>query len=228
MKNLLEFFKEEEISLNDFLKVTKMVAFKLLIFIVVSLIFNVTCDGIKDYLLIPRNAEIAHNFVICAFIAYVAQAFVWDYIVNHSKDPEEWIGFHVVAYKIVTAILYIAAAIAFTYVYSGTTDHFIMIFAVASGVIMIINAFISAVQHVQYDRQQEKSKEKESTGLSINNKEVFYGDKVCTSDGVIYYVVKSVIYCKPTLCKVTERHWVADPWKFERMIKNHELFLIEN
>lgn len=101
MKNLLEFFKEEEISLNDFLKVTKMVAFKLLIFIVVSLIFNVTCDGIKDYLLIPRNAEIAHNFVICAFIAYVAQAFVWDYIVNHSKDPEEWIGFHVVAYKIV-------------------------------------------------------------------------------------------------------------------------------
>lgn len=173
MKNLLEFFKEEEISLNDFLKVTKMVAFKLLIFIVVSLIFNVTCDGIKDYLLIPRNAEIAHNFVICAFIAYVAQAFVWDYIVNHSKDPEEWIGFHVIAYKIVTAILYIAAAIAFTYVYSGTTDHFIMIFAVASGVIMIINAFISAVQHVQYDRQQEKSKEKESTGLSINNKEVF-------------------------------------------------------
>lgn len=216
------------ILINNGLKVTKMVAFKLLIFIVVSLIFNVTCDGIKDYLLIPRNAEIAHNFVICAFIAYVAQAFVWDYIVNHSKDPEEWIGFHVVAYKIVTAILYIAAAIAFTYVYSGTTDHFIMIFAVASGVIMIINAFISAVQHVQYDRQQEKSKEKESTGLSINNKEVFYGDKVCTSDGVIYYVVKSVIYQKPTLCKENERYWVADPWKFEHMIKNHELSLIEN
>ena len=227
MKNLLEFFKEEEISLNDFLKVTKMVAFKLLIFIVVSLILYVTCDGIKDYLLIPRNAEIAHNFVICAFIAYVAQAFVWDYIVNQSKYPEERRGCHVVAYKIVTAILYIAAAIAFTYVYSGTTDHFIMIIAVASGVIMIINAFISAVQHVQYDRQQEKSKEKESTGLSINNKEVFYGDKVCTSDGGIYYVVKSVIYCKPTLCKMTERHWVADPWKFERMIKNHELSLIE-
>ncbi len=228
MAKLLEFFKEEEISLSDFLKVTKMVAFKLLIFIVVSLIFNVTCDEIKDYLLIPRNAEIAHNFVIYAFIAYVAQAFLWNHIVNHSKRPEEWIGFHVVAYKIVTAILYIAAAIAFTYVYSGTTDYFIMVFAIASGVIMIINAFISAVQHVQYDRQKEKSKEKEPTGLSINNKEVFYGDKVCTSDGVVYYVVKSVIYCKPTLCKITERHWVADPWKFERLIKNHELSLIEN
>lgn len=228
MVKLLELFKNEEISLNDFLKAVKMVAFKLLIFIIVSLVFNVSCDGIKDYLLKPRNAEIAHNFIICAFITYVVQAFAWDYAVNRSENPEGWIGFHVVAYKIVTAILYIAAAIAFTYVYSGTTDHFIMIFAVASGVIMIINAFISAVQHVQYDRQQEKSKEKESTGLSINNKEVFYGDKVCTSDGVIYYVVKSVIYCKPTLCKMTERHWVADPWKFVRMIKNHELSLIEN
>lgn len=228
MAKLLEFFKEEEISLSDFLKASKTIAFKLLIFIVASLIFNISCDEIKDYLLIPRNAEIAHNFIICAFIAYVAQAFLWNHIVNHSKRPEEWIGFHVVAYKIVTAILYIAAAIAFTYVYSGTTDYFIMTFAVASGVIIIINAFISAVQHVQYDRQQKKSKEKESTGLSINNKEVFYGDKVCTSDGVIYYVVKSVIYCKPTLCKITERHWVADPWKFERIIKNHELSLIEN
>lgn len=228
MKNLLEFFKEEEISLNDFLKVTKMVAFKLLIFIVVSLIFNVTCDGIKDYLLIPRNAEITHIFIICAFIAYIAQAFAWDYIVNHSKDPEEWISFHVVAYKLVTAILYIAAAIAFTYVYSGTTDHFIMIFAIASGVIMIINALISAVQHVQYDRQKEKSKEKEPTGMSIGNKRVFYGDKVCTSDGVVYYVAKCIIYQKPTLCKENEHYWVADPWKFERMIKNHELSLIEN
>lgn len=228
MVKLLELFKNEEISLNDFLKAVKMVAFKLLIFIIVSLIFNISCDGIKDYLLKPRNAEITHIFIICAFIAYIAQAFAWDYIVNHSKDPEEWISFHVVAYKLVTAILYIAAAIAFTYVYSGTTDHFIMIFAIASGVIMIINALISAVQHAQYDRQKEKSKEKEPTGMSIGNKRVFYGDKVCTSDGVVYYVAKCIIYQKPTLCKENERYWVADPWKFERMIKNHELSLIEN
>jgi len=228
MKNLLEVFKNEEVSLNDFLKASKTIAFKLLIFIAASLIFNISCDEIKDYLLIPRNAEIAHNFIICAFIAYVAQAFLWNHIVNHSKKPEEWIGFHVVAYKLVTAILYIAAAIAFTYVYSGTTDHFIMIFAIASGVIMIINAFISAVQHVQYDRQKKKSKEKEPTGMSIGNKRVFYGDKVCTSDGVVYYVAKCIIYQKPTLCKENERYWVADPWKFEHMIKNHELSLIEN
>lgn len=228
MVKLLELFKNEEISLNDFLKAVKMVAFKLLIFIIVSLIFNMSCDGIKDYLLKPRNAEIAHNSIICASIAYVVQAFAWNFVVNHSENPEGWMGFHVVANKFTAAMLYVVAIIAFSYMYSGITDNFMIVFAVASGIIMVINAFISAVEHVQYDRQQEKSKEKESTGLSINNKEVFYGDKVCTSDGVIYYVVKSVIYCKPTRCKMTERHWVADPWKFERMIKNHELSLIEN
>lgn len=228
MIKILRFFKGKEVSLSGFLKTTKVIAYALLIFIVASFVFNIPDDVIKDYLLEAANAEITHIFIICAFIAYIAQAFAWDYIVNHSKDPEEWISFHVVAYKLVTAILYIAAAIAFTYVYSGTTDHFIMIFAIASGVIMIINALISAVQHVQYDRQKEKSKEKEPTGMSIGNKRVFYGDKVCTSDGVVYYVAKCIIYQKPTLCKENERYWVADPWKFERMIKNHELSLIEN
>lgn len=228
MVKLLELFKNEEISLNDFLKAVKMVAFKLLIFIIVSLIFNVSCDGIKDYLLKPRNAEIAHNFVICASIAYVIQAFAWDHIVNHSENPEGWIGFHVVTNKFTAAMLYVAAAIAFSYMYSGTTDNFMIVFAVASGIIMIINAFISAVERVQYDRQQEKSKEKEPTGMSIGNKRVFYGDKVCTSDGVVYCVVKCVIYKEPTLCKENERYWVADPWRFRRMIKNHELTLIEN
>ena len=226
MNNLFEVFKNEEVSLNDFLKASKTIAFKLLIFIVASLIFNISCDEIKDYLLIPRNAEIAHNFIIGAFIAYVAQGFLWNYIVNHSKKLEKWIGFHVVAYKLVTAILYIAAAIAFTYVYSGTTDHFIMIFAIASGVIMIINAFISAAEYEQYKRQQIKLRE--STGYVIDSKEVFYGDKLCTSDGMAYYVVKSVIYRKPTLCKITERHWIPDPWQFARMIKNHELNFVEN
>lgn len=228
MVKLLELFKNEEISLNDFLKAVKMVAFKLLIFIIVSLIFNVSCDGIKDYLLKPRNAEIAHNFIVCVSIAYVFQAFAWDFVVNHSENPEGWIGFHVVASKFTAAMLYVAAAIAFSYMYSGTTDNFMIVFAVASGIIMIINAFISAIEHVQYDRQKEKSKEKEPTGMSIGNKRVFYGDKVCTSDGVVYYVAKCIIYQKPTLCKENERYWVADPWKFEHMIKNHELSLIEN
>lgn len=228
MKNLLEVFKNEEVSLNDFLKASKTIALKLLIFIMVSLIFNISHDEIKDYLLNPRNAKIAHNFVICAFIIYVAQAFVWDYIVNHSENPERWLGFHVVANKFTAAMLYIAAAIAFSYVCSGTADSFMMAFAIISGIIMVINDFNSAAEHVQYDRQQEKSKEKESTGMSIGNKRVFYGDKVCTSDGVVYYVAKCIIYQKPTLCKENERHWVADPWQFERMIKNHELNFIEN
>lgn len=224
MIKILSFFKGKEVSLSGFLKTTKVIAYALLIFIVASFVFNIPDDVIKDYLLEAANAEITHIFIICAFITYIAQAFAWDYIVNHSKDPEEWISFHVVAYKLVTAILYIAAAIAFTYVYSGTTDHFIMIFAIASGVIIIINAFVSVAEYEQYKHQQVKPRA--STGFVIDSKEVFYGDKLCTSDGMAYYVVKSVIYRKPTLCKVTERHWVPDPWQFARMIKNHELAFI--
>lgn len=226
MIKILSFFKGKEISLSGFLKTTKVIAYALLIFIVASFVFNIPDDVIKDYLLEAANAEITHIFIICAFIAYIAQAFAWDYIVNHSKDPEEWISFHAVAYKLVTAILYIAAAIAFTYVYSGTTDHFIMIFAVTSGAIIVINAFVSAAEYEQYKRQQIKPRE--STGYVIDSKEVFYGDKLCTSDGMAYYVVKSVIYRKPTLCKITERHWIPDPWQFARMIKNHELNFVEN
>ena len=37
MKNLLEVFKNEEVSLNDFLKASKTIVFKLLIFIAASL-----------------------------------------------------------------------------------------------------------------------------------------------------------------------------------------------
>lgn len=226
MKNLLDFFKGKEVSLSGFLKTTRAIAYALLIFIVASFVFNIPDDVIKDYLIEAADTEVTHVFIVLAFIAYTIQAAVWGYVTNSSNHPEKWLGLHVVANEFTTAMLYIASAISFTYIHFGVADNFITSFAVIASIVIIVNAINAAAEYEQYKHQQIKPRE--STGYAIDSKEIFYGDKVCTSDGVIYYVVKSVIYCKPTLCKVTERHWVADPWKFERMIKNHELFLIEN
>lgn len=226
MKNLLDFFKGKEVSLSGFLKTTRAIAYALLIFIVASFVFNIPDDVIKDYLIEAADTEVTHVFIVLAFIAYTIQAAVWGYVTNSSNHPEKWLGLHVVANEFTTAMLYIASAISFTYIHFGVADNFITSFAVIASIVIIVNAINAAAEYEQYKHQQIKPRE--STGYAIDSKEVFYGDKVCTSDGVIYYVVKSVIYCKPTLCKMTERHWVADPWKFERMIKNHELSLIEN
>lgn len=226
MIKILSFFKGKEVSLSGFFKTTRAIAYALLIFIVASFVFNIPDDVIKDYLIEAADTEVTHVFIVLAFIAYTIQAAVWGYVTNSSNHPEKWLGLHVVANEFTTAMLYIASAISFTYIHFGVADNFITSFAVIASIVIIVNAINAAAEYEQYKHQQIKPRE--STGYAIDSKEIFYGDKVCTSDGVIYYVVKSVIYCKPTLCKMTERHWVADPWKFERMIKNHELSLIEN
>lgn len=224
MEKLLNYFNGKEVSLSGFLKTTKAMAYALLIFILASFVFDIPDDVIKDYLLEAANAEITHIFIVCAFIAYTIQAAVWGYVVNSANQPEKWLGLHVVANEFTTAMLYIASVTSFTYIHLGIADDFITAFAVIAGIIIIINAINAAAEYEQYKHQQVKPRE--STGFVIDNKEVFYGDKVCTSDGMAYYVVKSVIYRKPTLCKVTEHHWVPDPWKFARMIKNHELAFV--
>lgn len=226
MKNLLDFFKGKEVSLSGFLKTTRAIAYALLIFIVASFVFNIPDDVIKDYLIEAADTEVTHVFIVLAFIVYTIQAAVWRYVTNSSNHPEKWLGLHVVANEFTTAMLYIASAISFTYIHFGVADNFITSFAVIASIVIIVNAINAAAEYEQYKHQQIKPRE--STGYAIDSKEIFYGDKVCTSDGVVYCVVKSVIYCKPTLCKVTERHWVADPWQFARMVKNHELNLIEN
>ncbi len=226
MKNLLDFFKGKEVSLSGFLKTTRAIAYALLIFIVASFVFNIPDDVIKDYLIEAADTEVTHVFIVLAFIAYTIQAAVWGYVTNSSNHPEKWLGLHVVANEFTTAMLYIASAISFTYIHFGVADNFITSFAVIASIVIIVNAINAAAEYEQYKHQQIKPRE--STGYAIDSKEIFYGDKVCTFDGVVYCVVKSVIYCKPTLCKVTECHWVADPWQFARMVKNHELNLIEN
>lgn len=224
MTRLLNYFNSKEVSLSGFLKTTRTMAYTLLAFILVSFVFNIPDDVIKDYLLETANAEITHIIIICAFIAYTIQAAVWGYVANSSNHPEKWLGLHIVTNEFTTAMLYIASVISFTYIHLDIADDFIASFAVIAGIVIIINAINAAAEYEQYKHQQVKPRE--STGYVIDSKEVFYGDKVCTSDGMAYYVVKSVIYRKPTLCKVTERHWVPDPWQFARMIKNHELAFI--
>ncbi len=223
MERLLNYFNGKEVSLSGFLKTTRAMAYALLVFILASFVFDIPDDVVKDCLLEAANAEITHIFIVCAFITYTIQAAVWGYVVNSSNQPEKWLGLHVVANEFTTAMLYIASVTSFTYIHLGIADDFITAFAVIAGIIIIINA-VNAAEYEQYKHQQVKPRE--STGYVIDGKEVFYDDKVCTSDGMAYYVVKSVIYRRPTLCKVTERHWVADPWKFARMIKNHELAFV--
>lgn len=226
MERLLNYFNGKEVSLSGFLKTTKVIAYTLLIFIVASFVFNIPDDAIKDYLFEAADAEVTYVFIVLAFITYTIQAAIWGYVANNSNHPEKWLGLHVVANEFTTAMLYIASAISFTYIHLGIADDFITAFAVIAGIIIIINAINAAAEYEQYKRQQIKLRE--STGYVIDDKEVFYGDKLCTSDGMAYYVVKSVIYHKPTLCKVTERHWIPDPWQFAYMIKNHKLAFIAN
>ena len=226
MERLLNYFNSKEVSLSGFLKTTRAMAYTLLAFIVASFVFDIPDDIIKDYLLEAANAEITHIFIVCAFITYIIQAAVWGYVVNNSNQPEKWLGLYVVANEFTTAMLYIVSIMSFTCIHLGIADDLITAFAVIAGIIIIINAINVTAEYEQYKYQQVKPRE--STGFVIDGKEVFYGDEVCTFDGMAYYVVKSVIYHKPTLCKITERHWVPDPWKFESMIKNHELSFIEN